>query len=104
MLSRGELCRGCGKSCFDISSPTDRIEIENPSDPDSAWIIDQCPRRYVQEIVDEINLAQLADSHLPISGGVLDQSSWWVECWMAFRSDCSQIDQDIAGRERSRHG
>jgi hypothetical protein len=67
------------------------------------WTLAECPRRFVQEIVDEVNLAQLADNHLPATGGVLDQSAWWVELWLAFRSDCSQIDQDRIERER-RHG
>lgn len=80
------------------------LEIGGIEDINETWQLSECPRKFVSGIVDEINLAQVADDHLPCSGGVLDQSAWWVECWMAFKSDCSQIDQDRIDRERRRYG
>jgi hypothetical protein len=56
----------------------------------------------VQDIVEEINLAQMADCHLPCSGGVMDQAAWWVNLWMTFRSDSSEIENEQL--RRARHG
>jgi hypothetical protein len=103
LLTRGELCRGCGKQCVDQPSESNVLEIADETDPLGTWRLAQCPRRFVADIVDEINMAQLADQHLPVEGGVMDQAAWWVNCWLAFKSDCSQIDQDKLDRERGRY-
>jgi len=47
------------------------LEIAGIEDVDETWQLSECPRRFVNGIVDEINLAQMADEHLPCSGGVL---------------------------------
>jgi len=85
-----------------MPSDSNRLEIADPDDIDKTWQLSECPRRMVQDIVEEINLAQMADAHLPCSGGVMDQDAWWVQLWMTFRSDCSEIESDQI--KRARHG
>lgn len=80
------------------------MEITDLEDEYETWKLTECPRQYVADIVDAVNLAQLADSHLPVSGGVLEQSAWWVGCYMALRSDMNQIEADKIDRERRRNG
>ena len=88
-----------------MPSESNALEIEDIEDPMTAWKLTQCPKRFTADVVEEVNLAQLADSHLPTAGGVLDQSAWWVECWLAFRSDSNQIESDKIRREQMRnHG
>jgi len=78
--------------------------IADERDASESWILGECPRRFASEVVDAVNLAQMAEHHLPCGGGVMDQAAWWVDVWMAFKSDCSQIDADKAEREARRHG
>jgi len=105
LLAQGELCRGCGRTCKDKQTDVNCLEIADFEDVYSTWKLAECPRQYVADIVDAVNLSQLADSHLPTAGGVLDQSAWWVECWLAFRSDSNQIESDKIRREQMRnHG
>jgi len=80
------------------------LEIADFEDEYSTWKLAECPRQYVADIVDAVNLSQLADSHLPVSGGMLDQSAWWLSCFMALKSDMNQIENDKIERERRRHG
>lgn len=88
-----------------MPSESNALEIEDIGDPMTSWNLTQCPKRFTADVVEEVNLAQLADSHLPTTGGVLDQSAWWVECWLAFRSDSNQIESDKIRREQMRnHG
>ena len=56
-----------------------------------------------QEIVVAINMSTLSDKGLlPVSGGLLDQSSWFMELMHAMSSECSKIDAERA--ERMHHG
>ena len=104
LLAHGELCRGCGRTCNDKPTDVNCLEIADFEDVYSTWKLAECPRQYVADIVDAVNLSQLADSHLPVSGGMLDQSAWWLSCFMALKSDMNQIENDKIDRERRRHG
>lgn len=97
------MCKGCGATCTTLG-PAKRLEITDVHDPVKSWTLTECPRRFVADIVDEVNFAQMADHHLPIAGGLLEQSAWWVDLWMAFKSDCNQIDSDNAERQARRYG
>lgn len=78
------------------------LEIASTEDAMQTWKLTQCPRRFVADIVDAVNLAQLAEAHLPITGGVMEQCSWWVDLWMTLKSDINQVEADKAERERAR--
>lgn len=48
-----------------------------------------------------INLAGYASKgHLPVAGGLLDQSAWFVDVWSTLESDQSRIDAEQAERRR----
>jgi hypothetical protein len=104
LLAHGELCRGCGLACNDSPADGASIEIQDHDDPYKTWKLTECPRKFTQEIVDAVNMAQLAKHHLPSPGGLLDQSAWWMDCWMSLQSDLNQIEADKQERERRRHG
>lgn len=104
MLAHGELCRGCGNDCKDPPTQCAAIEIQDHDDPYKTWQLNECPRKYAQELVDAVNMSQLAKYHLPVEGGLLDQAAWWVDCWMALQSDLNQIEFDKHERERRKHG
>jgi hypothetical protein len=53
-----------------------------------------------QEITDAVNLAVHAEKgHLPVAGGVLDQSKWFVAAWDALNAD----EDKITAEQRQRH-
>jgi hypothetical protein len=48
-----------------------------------------------------INMASYAaKGHLPVVGGLLDQSAWFVDLWSTLESDQAQIDNEIAEERR----
>lgn len=59
--------------------------------------IDQCPRKYIGvEITEAVNVASLCGNGiLPVSGGLLDQSAWFVNLWNQLQHDQNQIESDI---------
>jgi hypothetical protein len=84
------------------------IEIECPEcDGDGCGSCDggmftlvECPRKFVpQEIFAAINMSTLAEKGLlPVAGGLLDQSSWYMELMHAMNSECAKVDAERAER------
>ena len=70
---------------------------------DGYVIINGCPREFVgSEMISAINVASLCtDGILPASGGLMDQSAWFVDLWTNLRNNEEQIKQEQAER---RHG
>ena len=65
--------------------------------------IRECPRRFVgNEITEAINVAGLCGNGiLPVAGGIMDQSAWFVALWQQLQSDQSEIDAEEM--EKMRH-
>lgn len=63
--------------------------------------LDVCPRQYVQDIAYEANICSIAINNgvLPVAGGSLDQSGWFVDAWM-----CLHRDQKTIENERLKRG
>jgi hypothetical protein len=62
---------------------------------DGNFRLEQCGRNYIgSEILQAINLAAMADRHLPQAGGVLDQSAWFIEVWNALTNEQNRIDAE----------
>jgi hypothetical protein len=60
-----------------------------------------CAKRYVgSELVKAINLASLADKHLPAAGGILDQSAWFVDLWTTIQNEQNKIDAERIAERR----
>jgi hypothetical protein len=39
-------------------------------------------------------MASLADKHLPTAGGMLDQSSWFIDLWISLQNDSNKIESE----------
>lgn len=53
-------------------------------------------------MTDAVNLAGLAiQGMLPIAGGVLDQSAWFVDMWTTLAGDQNRIDAEEIERVRN---
>ena len=47
---------------------------------DGWFEVTECPTRYIgQELIQDIHVIGATDTHLPVAGGLLDQSAWWFE-------------------------
>jgi hypothetical protein len=84
----GELCKSCVGKCRDIVTPQQPAEIECPECggegcehcKDGWFEVTECPTKYIgQELIQDIHVIGATDQHLPVAGGLLDQSAWWFE-------------------------
>jgi hypothetical protein len=72
-------------------------------DHTGSWSVKGCPREFVQPIVMAANLSTHASKGmLPVQGGTLDQSAWFMDFWQRLESDTAKIDRDRIERERAR--
>ena len=47
---------------------------------DGWFEVTECPTKYIgQELIQDIHVIGATDTHLPVAGGLLDQSAWWFE-------------------------
>jgi hypothetical protein len=59
------------------------------------YMIDQCPSKYIgQELISDIQIVAASEQHLPVSGGLLDQSAWWFELRQLLRSEEHRITEE----------
>lgn len=57
--------------------------------------VDQCPSKYIgQELISDIQIVAASDQHLPVAGGLLDQSAWWFELRQLLRSEEHRITEE----------
>lgn len=59
-------------------------------------VLSECPRTYVgNELTEAINVASLCgEGVLPVAGGLLDQSSWFLSLWQSLKSEESKIEAE----------
>ncbi len=83
----------CGGESEWISETGDRIKCEHC---DEGWISsDRVSLKYVgQELLSDIQIVSASEHHLPVLGGLLDQSAWWFELRALLRSEESKIQDD----------
>ena len=65
-----------------------------------------CPRKFVgATLIDAINVAGMCnDGIMPAPGGLMDQSSWFVDLWSMLRAEENTIEIEKLERKRgSRH-
>jgi len=64
--------------------------------------IEGCPRQVIGwEMTQAINLANYASKGLmPVAGGVMEQSAWFLEMLSTLESDQNKIDSERAERNR----
>lgn len=98
MIRCGELCKTCHGKCRE---DVERILVTCPvcegtgcDACDGGDFRPGCPVRFVGDVVNVIEMAAMSvDGMLPVSGGLLDQSSWF----MRFRTQL--INETAAIRE-----
>jgi hypothetical protein len=69
---------------------------------DEGWyMIKECPSKYIgQELISDIQIVSASDQHLPVSGGLLDQSAWWFELRQLLRSEEHKITEEQMERRK----
>ncbi len=74
-MNRGQPCTQCGGRGY--------------------WVLDGCPKQFVGDLAQYINLAAVAAKGiLPVQGGLIDQSHWFFDLWQALENDQNRIDAD----------
>lgn len=53
-----------------------------------------CCKKYVSSVARAINMASLADKHLPTAGGMLDQSAWFIDLWISLQNDSNKLESE----------
>ncbi len=106
------MCRSCGVRCRDAPTPELPVEIEcgecGGEGCDKCdrghWRLECCPRQLLDaEMWQCVMYASDADrGHLPLPGGLLDQSAWFVELVWLLRNEISLIDAERMERLRDR--
>jgi len=49
-------------------------------------------------LISDIQIVAASEHHLPVAGGLLDQSAWWFELRKLLKSEENRIDNERAKR------
>lgn len=99
------LCKSCVGRCREIITAEMPLEIECPmcggdgcsECEDGQYTVDQCPSRYIgSELIGDIEIVIASKDHLPVAGGLLDQSAWWFELRQRLQAEENRIESDRA--------
>lgn len=75
------MCGGDGKDCEHCE--------------DGYFKITQCPSTFIgQDLISDIQIVSASETHLPVAGGLLDQSAWWFELRSLLRSEEHRISEE----------
>ena len=113
----GELCKSCVGKCREIVSADQPAEIECPvCDGDGGfkhgddWIpcdecrngyfeLTECPSRFIgSELIQDIQIVSSSEHHLPVSGGLIDQSAWWFSLKELLKREENLVQSEQAKR------
>lgn len=103
----GELCKSCVGKCREIVSEQQPAEIECPiCDGDGCeecrngyFELTECPSKFIgQELIQDIQIVSSSEHHLPVSGGLLDQSAWWFSLKELLKREENLIQNEQAKR------
>ena len=60
-----------------------------------SYVVSTCPSQYIgSELISDIQVVSASEYHLPIAGGLLDQSAWWFELRQLLKSEESLIQSE----------
>jgi len=63
--------------------------------------VTECPTKYIgQELIQDIHLIGATDTHLPVAGGLLDQSAWWFELRNLLKLEEHRVESEKEKRYR----
>ena len=105
----GELCKSCVGKCRESVSDKFPAEIECPicggdgkdcEHCEGGWYtVSQCPSKYIgAELIQDISVVSACEHHLPVAGGLLDQSAWWFELRGLLKSEENRVQEEQAKR------
>jgi hypothetical protein len=106
----GELCKSCVGKCRETVSEKFPAEIECPmcggdgcqECEDGYYSVTTCPNKYIgQELISDIGIISASDHHLPVAGGLLDQSAWWFELRSLLRSEEHRVSEEQSKRRNA---
>lgn len=61
-----------------------------------------CPSKFIgPELIADIQVVSACEHHLPVAGGLLDQSAWWFELRSILKSEENRI-QDEQSKRRNK--
>jgi hypothetical protein len=52
-------------------------------------------------LISDIQIVSASEHHLPVVGGLLDQSAWWFELRQILKSEEGRIQEEQQKRSRS---
>ncbi|HUS38334.1 MAG TPA: hypothetical protein VMX74_02735 [Pirellulales bacterium] len=109
MVRCSELCKSCSGKCREIVSPEFPAEVECPvcdgdgceECNDGYFQFTECPSKFIgPELISDIQIVTASEQHLPVVGGLLDQSAWWFELRQLLKSEENRIQEE---QQKRRH-
>ena len=59
------------------------------------YLVTECPSKFIgQSLLHDIAVITSSEHHLPVAGGILDQSAWWIELRQALRNEEALIESE----------
>jgi hypothetical protein len=66
---------------------------------DGWYSVKQCPSKFIgTELIQDISVVSASEHHLPVAGGLLDQSAWWFELRGLLKSEENRVQEEQAKR------
>ena len=63
------------------------------------FVVDECPSNYIgEELIADMQITAATDHHLPVAGGLLDQSAWYLELRQTMQREEQRVSQEQAKR------
>ncbi len=104
----GELCKSCVGKCRETVTEQFPAEIECPicggdgkceHCQDGWYTVKQCPSKFIgNDLIQDISVVSACEHHLPVAGGLLDQSAWWFELRGLLKSEENRVQEEQAKR------
>lgn len=109
LIRGGHICRHCtNKKCVDENTDHEPTYIdctECNGSPEGCEHCDQgkwrpdglCPNRYCSDVAPVVRLIEMFNKHgmPPITGGVLDQSAWFINAAWHWENEKAQIEAEL---------
>lgn len=55
----------------------------------------ECPSRFIgADLIADIQVVTASEQHLPVAGGLLDQSAWWFELRQLLKSEENRVQDE----------